>query len=293
MADCSSCKDKSCPSQARQPEESEQEYAQRCALSSRLCRIKEKLVVLSGKGGVGKSTVAVNLAIALAKKGKQVGLLDVDVHGPSIPTLLNLEGHQVVGDGDGVEPLSCNGVKVMSVGFLLQDESEAVIWRGPAKYGVIKQFLSTVNWGDLDCLIVDCPPGTGDEPLSVMQIIKDVDGAIVVTTPQNLALCDVRRSITFCRRLEVPVVGVIENMSGFVCPHCGEKVDIFKSGGSKAMAEEMDVEFLGAIPLGPEIVQSCDAGTPVVLDESDSTIVKAFNGVLEKTLAKSSKELEK
>ena len=219
---CGSCEDTNCSASTRGNNESETEFAERQKLQSRLCRIRHIVVVLSGKGGVGKSTVAVNLAVALKMLGKRVGLLDVDIHGPSIPTMLGLEGKTLQADGEDLIPFDLSGMKVMSLGFLLPNPDEAVIWRGPMKIGVIKQFLKDVEWGELDYLIIDCPPGTGDEPLSVCQFIGKCDGAVVVTTPQKVAAIDVRKSINFCKQLQLPVLGVVENMSGFVCPKCGE-----------------------------------------------------------------------
>ena len=216
---------------------------QTCALPifhSRLCRIRHKIVVLSGKGGVGKSTVAVNLAMALTLAGKKVGLLDVDVHGPSIPTMLGLEDRSIEGCEDGVLPISLGGMKVMSVGFLLKSQDDAVIWRGPMKMNVIRQFLQDVDWGDLDCLIIDSPPGTGDEPLSVCKLIGDLDGAVIVTTPQKVAAVDVRKSITFCRKMGVPILGVVENMNGFACPQCGAVTRILSAGGGRRIAKACD-----------------------------------------------------
>ena len=218
---CGTCSDTSCSAKTRHQDESAEEYAQRQRLEANLCRIKHTVFVLSGKGGVGKSTVAANLALTLGMNGLRVGLLDIDFHGPSIPTLLGLAQTRAVGDGQAIEPvvLTAN-VKVMSIGFLVRGADEAVIWRGPMKANVIRQLLADVNWGPLDALVVDCPPGTGDEPLSIVQSVPRADGAIIVTTPQTVAVADVRRSITFCNRLELPVLGVIENMSGFACPHC-------------------------------------------------------------------------
>ena len=279
MSSCSTCSDSACSAKKQLDGESAEQYQQRQALHSRLCQIKKKVVVLSGKGGVGKSTVAVNFALSLAHSGLKVGLLDVDVHGPSVPTLLGVAGHTVTGEGNGVDPIVAQGIKVMSVGFLLQDENEAVIWRGPAKYGVIKQLLSTVNWGELDCLVVDCPPGTGDEPLATMELLGEVSGAIVVTTPQKLAVSDVRRSVTFCHRLSVPILGVIENMSGFICPHCQENVDVFKTGGGEDITSDFGLRNLGTLPLMPEIVIAGDDGVPVVKREEDTAAKRAFERV--------------
>ena len=250
-------------------------------LQENLFGIRNKIVVLSGKGGVGKSSVAANLAVALSLQGEKTGLLDVDLHGPSIPTLLGIEGQFPLSDGVRIVPVvSSADLKVMSVGLLLRDQADALVWRGPAKHGVIKRFLSSVAWGDLDYLIVDCPPGTGDEPLSVIQLLEGAEGAIIVTTPQDVALTDVRKSITFCRQVKLPVIGVVENMSGFVCPHCGEGVDIFKSGGGRIMADEMNVPFLGRIPLDPAMVSAGDGGEPFVEYHTDSPTTKAFDKIV-------------
>ena len=223
-------------------------------LQARLRQIKHRLIVLSGKGGVGKSTVAANLALALAQAGHTVGLLDVDVHGPSIPKLLGLEGSRLWRmTAPACYPVSLQpNLKVMSMGFLMENAESAVIWRGPMKHSLIRQFLRDVNWGPLDFLVVDSPPGTGDEPLSVIQLVGQPASAIVVTTPQDVAVADVRRSISFCRRLSLPVAGVIENMSGFVCPHYGETTDPFKSGGGEALAREMNVPLPRTRALGPD-----------------------------------------
>jgi ATP-binding protein involved in chromosome partitioning len=242
--------------------------------------IRHKIVVLSGKGGVGKSTVAVNLAVALGMEGKKVGLLDVDIHGPSVPKMLHLEGTKLESSEDKIFPADFGGLKVMSIGFLLPDEADAVIWRGPAKAGAIRQFISDVEWGDLDYLVIDCPPGTGDEPLTVVQTLGKIDGAVVVTTPQDLAIADVRKSITFCGQLNLPVLGVIENMSGFVCPHCGETVDIFKSGGGEIMAKAMRVPFLGRIPMDATVMAAADDGTPHVYHYEKTEAAKAFSGIV-------------
>lgn len=257
---CDSCGKEDCTASRRKKDESPEEFEERRKLQSRLCRIRHKVVVLSGKGGVGKSTVAVNLAMGLVMAGKRVGLLDVDIHGPSVPTMLGLEQVAMQGSEDGMFPVTVDKLKVMSLGFLLANADDAVIWRGPMKAGVIKQFLKDVVWGDLDFLVIDSPPGTGDEPLSVCQLIGQLDGAVVVTTPQKVAAVDVRKSITFCRQLQLPVLGVVENMSGFVCPKCGEVTHILPMGGGRSIAGSMGVPFLGAIPLDPQIALACDSG---------------------------------
>ena len=274
---CLSCDRSNCPSAQDGKDEGLEQFLEREALAERLGRIRHKMFVLSGKGGVGKSTVAANLAVSLAARGLRTGLLDIDLHGPSIPKLLHLEGQALASDGKEIEPTRYDEhLSVVSIGFLLQNADDAVIWRGPLKMGVIKQFIKDVRWGELDYLIVDSPPGTGDEPLSICQLIDDADGAIIVTTPQDVAIADVRKCISFCGKLHLPVLGVIENMSGFVCPHCGETTDLFKSGGGERMADEMGVPFLGRVPLDPRVVASGDEGKPFASVAPESETATAF-----------------
>lgn len=257
------------------------------ALRARLGRIAFKILVLSGKGGVGKSTVAANLAVALAVSGKRVGLLDVDVHGPSIPKLLGLEKRSMEFDGEALRPvIGPSGVKVASLGFLLKTTRDAVVWRGPMKYKAIRELLGGVVWEDLDVLVVDCPPGTGDEPLSVAQSVGRPAAAIVVTTPQQVAIADVRRSITFCEQVGLPVLGIVENMSGYVCPKCGESTALFKTGGGRQLATEMKAPFLGVIPIDPQIVDSGDGGTPFVELFAESQTGCAFAEILKSVLSR-------
>ncbi|MFA5074174.1 MAG: P-loop NTPase [Nitrospirota bacterium] len=281
-SDCGSCTDESCSASKARPDEKPEEFEDRRLLKSRLCRIKHKIIVLSGKGGVGKSTVAVNLATALSRAGKRVGLLDADIHGPSTPTMLRTGDRKVKTDGQCILPMEVGGLKVMSVGFLLENRDDALIWRGPMKIGIIRQFLKDVEWGDLDYLIIDSPPGTGDEPLSLCQMIDDADGAVVVTTPQEVAAADVRKSVNFCRALHLPVLGIIENMSGFVCPKCGEITDIFNEGGGRRMAEEFRVPFLGRIPIDPAVVKASDEGNPFILHHAETATGKAFTDIIVK-----------
>jgi len=273
---CETCTSEDCASKTRRPGENDAEFAQRQRLQSRLCRIKNKILVLSGKGGVGKSTVAVNLAVSLMLAGRRVGLLDVDIHGPSVPTMLGLEGEVLRGHEHEILPVPLGDLQVMSIGFLLHHQDDAVIWRGPRKMGVIQQFLSDVAWGDLDYLVIDSPPGTGDEPLSVVQLLDRVDGAVIVTTPQRVAAVDVRKSISFCRELNVPVLGVVENMSGFVCPHCGQETHILSKGSAELMCREMDVNFLGSLPLDPALAQSADDGRAFVQAFESSPVAARF-----------------
>jgi Mrp family chromosome partitioning ATPase len=225
-----------------------------------LQKIKHKLIIMSGKGGVGKTSVSVNLAIALAQRGFKVGLLDVDIHGPDIPRMLGLQGMMGVGEGRRMTPMRFSEkLAAVSMESLMQDKDEAVIWRGPMKHGAIRQFIGEVDWGPLDFLVIDAPPGTGDEPLTVAQLIKDAQ-AVIVTTPQEIALADVRKSINFCKTVKMEVCGVIENMSGYTCPHCSKIIDIFGTGGGEKTALAMGLPFLGRIPFDPNMVQCADAG---------------------------------
>lgn len=240
------------------------------------------LVVLSGKGGVGKSTIAANIAVLLAVKGFKAGLIDADLHGPSLPKLLGLRGRRLRSRERKILPLQIgDNLKVVSIGSLLESDDDPIVWRGPMKMGAIKQLLEDVEWGQLDCLVVDCPPGTGDEPLSVVQLTGGRSHAVIVSTPQDVALVDVRKSVNFCRRLDLPIVGVIENMSGFVCPHCGTTVDVFGSGGAEQMAEEMGVPFLGKIPLDPAVAESGDAGHPFVYHYSKTKTARLLEEAIQ------------
>lgn len=267
-----------------QTEHQQKLQAEHQQIQEKMNLVKHQVMILSGKGGVGKSTVAVNLASLLAHEGKKVGLLDIDIHGPSIPKLFNLEKVALQTEGDILLPIDVSeNLKVMSIGFLLPDTDDAVIWRGPRKNLMIKQFLKDVKWGKLDYLIIDSPPGTGDEPLSIAQFLGDADGAIIVTTPQEIALSDVRKGIKFCNMLQLPIIGVLENMSGFICPKCGEKTDIFKSGGGEKMAEKMNVPFLDRIPIDPQIVHVCDSGYTYKQDDNNPG-AKIFSKTLTRLL---------
>ncbi len=241
----------------------------------------KKILVLSGKGGVGKSTVAVNIAYALAIKGYKVGLLDSDIHGPTIPKLLGLEnvsGLEV--ENNKLKPIEVDGVKVVSIGFFLPSRDVPVIWRGPMKHKFLEQLFNDVNWGNIDYLIIDCPPGTGDEVISVTQLAKP-EVAIVVTTPQSVALEDVRKAVNFAKKANMKIF-IIENMSGLRCPYCGNVIYVFSKGGGESLAREMDVKFLGSIPLDPNIMESGEAGKPFVKEESETT--KVFVEVVERML---------
>jgi ATP-binding protein involved in chromosome partitioning len=243
--------------------------------------IKHKIVVMSGKGGVGKSTVAAGLACVFARDSK-AGILDADVTGPDIPMIMGVENVTPKAGKDWLEPVEgALGIKVMSMAQLLPDKDAAVIWRGPLKIQALRQMLVYVNWGALDYLVIDLPPGTSDEPLSIAQEIPDVDGAVVVTTPQELSLLDVRKSINFAKAVKMRVLGVVENMSGYTCPKCGHHEALFKSGGGQKMAEKLGIPFLGGIPIDPAIVIGGDAGKPFVLERPDSPAAKAFESIVE------------
>ena len=278
MSSCDSCNDSSC-SVKQDADPNNQQQQQQQALDKRMCGIKNKIVVMSGKGGVGKSTTAVNLALALAQKGHSVGLLDIDLHGPSIPKMFGVENERPKFDESGLFPLEVSGIKLMSIGFLLPSTSDATIMRGPMKHGAIQQLLTDVNWGELDYLVLDCPPGTGDEPLSAVHLLGSHSSAVVVTTPQDVALSDVERSLSFCREVKLPVVGLVENMSGFICPHCGGKSDIFKSGGAEKLAEKTGTSLLAKVPFEPLVVIGGDSGKPHLLAYPDSANSKALQEV--------------
>jgi Mrp family chromosome partitioning ATPase len=240
------------------------------------------VLVLSGKGGVGKSTVSVNLAYALAAHGFKVGLLDLDIHGPNIPKMLGVETHRLATFGTLIEPVRVTGnLAVVSMAFLLPDRSTPVIWRGPMKMSAISQFLGEVNWGPLNYLVVDLPPGTGDEALSIVQLAPNVRGAIIVTTPQDVATMDALKAAKFVEQLGLQVLGVVENMSGFVCPHCNKEIDLFGTGGGKKIAGELGVPFLGSIPLDPELRKAGDEGKPFIIRSKDSPTWKAVDRVME------------
>jgi len=249
--------------------------------------IKHKIVILSGKGGVGKTTVAANLATSFAMRGKATGILDVDIYGPNVPKLLGLEGQRPAVDDDFIEPvLGPLDMKVMSMGFLLQKDDDAVAWRGPLVSKAISQFLANVRWGDLDILVVDLPPGTGDEILSILQSIPDIDGVVIVSTPQEVAVLDARRAIQLVKKMGVPVLGIVENMSEFVCPKCGESYKIFGEGAAKKASEEYGIEHLGTLPLDPRVITLSDNGTPFVIEEPDSKVANAFSDLVDKLASK-------
>lgn len=246
-----------------------------------LKKISRKFIVMSGKGGVGKTSVSVNLAIALANMGYKVGLLDVDIHGPDVPQMLGLSGILSVDLDKKMVPMRYgDNLKVVSMEFLTHNKDEAIIWRGPVKHTVIRQFIGEVSWGVLDFLIIDSPPGTGDEPLTVAKLIPDAQ-AIIVTTPQEVALADIRKSISFCQNVNMGILGIIENMSGFICPHCGKNVDIFGTGGGEKTAKTYGLRFLGRIPFDPDMVTCGDQGVSFQHLHAQSPITDAFIRIAE------------
>ncbi|MCK4419486.1 Mrp/NBP35 family ATP-binding protein [Candidatus Aerophobetes bacterium] len=235
-------------------------------IKHRMDKIQHKLIIISGKGGVGKSMIAVNLAYGLLFQGKTVGILDVDIHGPSLAKMVGVENRQLrVLQDNVIEPIAITpSLKIITIASFLKDTDTPIIWRGPLKMKMINQFLGDVDWGKLDYLVIDSPPGTGDEPLSIIQLVPGLSGAIIVTTPQEIALLDSRKSVNFAKSLNVPVIGIIENMSGLICPHCGGKIELFKMGGGEKAAQELEVPFLGRIPIEPAIVDSTDQGRPFI-----------------------------
>lgn len=266
-------------------ERNKQMLEQEQKLRAKMNKIKHKVAVISGKGGVGKSTVTANLAVAFAMHGHadRVGILDADIHGPSIPKILGLAGQRLQTGPPGVFPAAGPlRIKVVSMDFLLPDENAPVIWRGPLKMTAIRQFLSDIMWGDLDILFIDLPPGTGDEPLSVAQLLPELDGVIIVTIPSEVSRVVVKKAVTFARRLGMPVIGVVENMSGFICPNCGAKTNIFQSGGGEKIAEELSIPFLGSIPIDQKISEASDKGTPFIVEYADSPSSKAFMEIVKK-----------
>ena len=254
-------------------------------LKTRMGKIKHKVAVISGKGGVGKSTVTVNLAMAFAMHGfaYSVGILDADITGPCVPKMIGVKGQRLQAGPPGIFPATGPlGIKVVSMDFLLPSEETPVIWRGPLKMKAISQFLSDITWGELDFLFIDLPPGTGDEPLSIMQLIPEMDGVVIVTIPSEVSQIVVKKAVTFSRQLNIPVIGIIENMSGFVCPKCGAEVNIFKAGGGEKIAQDLMIPFLGRIPIDPTICEDSDKGIPFIVEHMNSPAAKAFMRIVRK-----------
>jgi Mrp family chromosome partitioning ATPase len=261
------------------PDPQKEQAAKDAAVKKSLDRIKNKIIVMSGKGGVGKTSTSVNLSIALAGSGHQVGIMDVDLHGPDVPRMLGINGVPALNQNNKLSPLRySDNLSAISIESFTPGKDDAIIWRGPLKYSAIRQFIGDVEWGDLDFLVIDSPPGTGDEPLTVAQTISDAK-AIIVTTPQEVALADVRKSINFCKMVKMEIFGMIENMSGLNCPHCGEPIDLFGAGGGERTAKEMGIRFLGRIPFDPNVVACGDSGACYQKVHHNSAVTKAFTDV--------------
>jgi ATP-binding protein involved in chromosome partitioning len=275
-------KSQGCPSQGDGQDMAQKQQEQQAMIKDTLAKIKHKIFVLSGKGGVGKSSVSANLAASLSKKGYKTGLMDVDVHGPSIAHMLGLtELLDLTEDQKRLKPKQVNeNLKVVSVQALMQDKDQAIIWRGPAKTGMIQQFVGNVEWGELDFLIIDAPPGTGDEPLTVVQTIPEALG-VIVTTPQEVALSDIRKSISFCKTVKLKTLGIIENMAAFKCPHCSESIDLFKNGGGEKTAKAQGLDFLGSLPFDTKVVASGDNGVPIMFEDTETEFTKAFETIVD------------
>jgi len=263
------------------PDRQKAEAEKDAAVKESLGKIKNKIIVMSGKGGVGKTSTSVNLAIALANAGHKVGIMDVDLHGPDVPRMLGIQGTPELTLNNKLSPLKYSeNLKAISIESFIPGKDDAIIWRGPLKYAAIRQFIGDVDWGELDFLVIDSPPGTGDEPLTVAQIISDAQ-AIIVTTPQEIALADVRKSINFCKTLKMQIFGLIENMSSLSCPHCGKMIDLFGSGGGERTARETGIRFLGNIPFDPKVVACGDSGACYQEENTASAVTKAFVSVAE------------
>ena len=277
-SNCDSCAQKgSCK------DEKDVRAGKECDLKvDRMARVNHKIIIASGKGGVGKSTVTVNLARALQMKSFKVGVLDADITGPDIPKLLGIEEARLMQGQDGIMPAKADGIKAASMALILSSRDSPVVWRGPMKMAAIKQFIQDVDWGDLDFLLIDLPPGTSDEPLSVVQLIPELAGAIIVTTPQEVALLDSRKAVNMVRAMKIPVLGIVENMSGLICPHCGESISIFGAGGGERMAREMDERFLGAVPMDPSVCALGDRGRTFV--QSQASAAPSFHQIVERLI---------
>jgi len=251
-------------------------------ITDMLTKVKNRLLVFSGKGGVGKSTVAVNLALALSRQGLKVGLLDADIHGPNLAKMLGVETKRLEITGERLIPVQVNeNLKLVSMAFLLESPGSPVIWRGPMKMKIIQQFLGDVEWGELDWLICDSPPGTGDEHLSIAQLIP-ATAALIVTTPQDVSILDSRKAVSFAQKLNLKILGIVENMSVLACPHCGKTIELFKQGGGEKVAQELGIPMLGKIPIDPRIVESGDSGAPFVLNAPDSDAARVFGEIVGK-----------
>lgn len=276
------CDQKSCAGCSVSAQKKSKEELIGCKLS----RIRNKVLVMSGKGGVGKSSIASYLALGLARKSRyRVGLLDIDLHGPSIPKMFGLNGRLNITEQEILPHEYRPNLKIVSIESMLEDTDSAIIWRGPLKHGVIQQFLADCRWDDLDFLVIDSPPGTGDEALSISKLIPDAK-AVIVTTPQEVALADVRKSINFCRKVGLDILGLVENMSGLFCPHCREFIPIFQTGGGRRTSTAMKVDFLGELPFDPKVVEGADRGELVLNGGADTPFVRAVGEFVDSVLKK-------
>jgi ATP-binding protein involved in chromosome partitioning len=267
------------------PNPFEQKDKQMELVKAKMANVKHKIAIISGKGGVGKSLVTVNLAAALAANGRKgkVAVLDADLTGPCVPKMMGLKGQKMeVGPGGILPAEGPEGIGVVSMDFLLPSDESPVIWRGPLKMGAIRQFLGEVAWGDLDYLLVDLPPGTGDESLSILQLLPEMDGVVIVTIPSEVSQAVVKKAVTFARQMKVPIFGIVENMSGMVCPHCGELIDVFSKGGGAKVSSDMEVDLLGSIPMDPRISLDSDSGVPFIYAHPNSPAASIFKSIVEK-----------
>jgi ATP-binding protein involved in chromosome partitioning len=264
------------------PDPKKMEEQKDAAVKASLQKIKHKIMVMSGKGGVGKTSTAVNISLALADLGHQVGLMDVDLHGPDVPRMLGIDGMPELMSNQKLSPMKYSeNLRAMSIESFIPNKDDAIIWRGPMKYSAIRQFIGDVDWGELDFLVIDSPPGTGDEPLTVAQIVSDAK-AVIVTTPQEIALADVRKSINFCKTVKMEIIGLVENMSGLHCPHCGEMIDLFGSGGGERTAKQTGIHFLGKIPFDPNVVACGDSGACYQKVHADTAVSLAYAAVAQR-----------
>jgi len=252
-------------------------------VKEKMSKVKHVIIVMSGKGGVGKTSVAVNLSYAFALDGKKTGIFDIDIHGPNIAKMLGIENESLFKTDSGIQAVNViPNLKAVSMALTGNNFDQPFVWRGPMKAGVIRQFLGEVDWGELDYLIIDSPPGTGDEPLSACQLISNISMAVIVTTPQDVSILDAKRSVLFSKQLKIPKIGIIENMSGFTCPHCNKEINIFKKGGGEKAADSLVVPFLGRIPFDPAFVELGDSGKPFVLFNKEAPASEAFMMIVKK-----------
>ncbi len=274
---CSLCDNQEC-----KEDKEAKEVHNKNIIADRMAKVKHKVLVMSNKGGVGKSTVSANLAASLALKGYRVGIADADIHGPNIPKMFGAEGKRLRITDAGIQPYEAFNLKIASIAFLMEGTDEPIVWRDVWKYDFLQQLFGSFNWGELDYLIVDLPPGTGNESITTIELVNKVGGVVIVTTPQDVALLDSRRSVTFSKINNLPIIGIIENMAGLTCPHCGKDVEVFKIGGGERAAVEMGVPFLGRIPIDPMIAVKADSGEPYIIAYPDSPVGRIFQEIVDR-----------